>query len=186
MKLGDWLLFLGKNLYVSIIRNNSSIGIFSVKDILNNKQDILNLPIVSNSVKIHKGKASIINSYSTANIKNEPYLYDADILYLVVELDKVTVKDLIIKKDYDYISWRVTLPDEYGGGDTFFGTSRSKNGKLISLDGDIYDENTEIIKYEEWSAPEDGIMNGLTIVYKSEWRYLEDDIIRKKKHKNTI
>ena len=36
----------------------------------------------------------------------------------------MTVKDLIKNKDYDYISWRVTLPEKAGGGDTFFGSGK--------------------------------------------------------------
>lgn len=74
------------------------------------------------------------------------------------------IKDLIQKKDYDYISYRITLPEKAGGGDTFFGCAASKNGKLISLDGDNYYEDEEILDYREWSQPEDGIENGLTVV----------------------
>ena len=81
----------------------------------------------------------------------------------------MTVGDLIKDKDYDYISWRVTLPEKMGGGDTFIGHTRSENGKLISLDGDIYSEETEILNYKEWSDEEDGIKNGLTIIYEGEW-----------------
>lgn len=81
----------------------------------------------------------------------------------------MTVGDLIKHKDYDYISWRVTLPEKAGGGDTFFGCTKSENGKLIPLDGDIYSEDTEVLSYEEWSDEEEGIKNGLTIVYEGEW-----------------
>lgn len=81
----------------------------------------------------------------------------------------MTVGDLIKKKDYDYISWRVTLPESAGGGDTFFGVAASKNGKLISLDGDTYYEDEEILCYKEWSKPEEGINNGLTVVVEGEW-----------------
>ena len=80
----------------------------------------------------------------------------------------MTVGDLIKNKDYDYISWRVTLPDDLGG-DMFSGAAKSENGKLISLDGDSYSENTEIIGYEEWDNPKEGIKNGLTVIYKGEW-----------------
>ena len=80
----------------------------------------------------------------------------------------MTVRDLIKNKDYDYISWRATLPENLGGGDMFVGCAKSENGKLISLDGDIYSENTEILEYEEWSDEEEGIKNGLTIVYEGE------------------
>lgn len=81
----------------------------------------------------------------------------------------MTVGDLIKNKDYDYISWRVTLPEHMGGGDTFFGSTKSENGKLISLDGDIYSEKTEVLSYEEWENPEKDIKNGLTIVYEGKW-----------------
>lgn len=81
----------------------------------------------------------------------------------------MTIKDLITKKDYDYISWRVTLPENAGGGDTFFGCTKSENGKLIPLDGDIYSEDTEIISYEEWNDEDEGIKSGLTIIYEGEW-----------------
>lgn len=81
----------------------------------------------------------------------------------------MTVKDLIKNKDYDYISWRVTLPEKMGGGDTFMGVTGSKNGKLISLDGDSYSEETEVLEYKEWSDEDKGIKNGLTIVFEGEW-----------------
>ena len=38
----------------------------------------------------------------------------------------MTVGDLIKNKDYDYISWRVTLPEKVGGGDTFLGVQEVK------------------------------------------------------------
>lgn len=82
----------------------------------------------------------------------------------------MTVRDLIKNKDYDYISWRIMLPErfkdesEYEEG-VFIGQCRSENGKLISLDGDtIYDEDDVVLKYEEWSNPSKGIYNGLTVV----------------------
>lgn len=81
----------------------------------------------------------------------------------------MTVEDLIKNKDYDYISWRVTLPERFGGGDTFAGCARSENGKLIPLDGDIYSEKTEVLEYEEWDNPEENIKNGLTILYDGHW-----------------
>ena len=61
----------------------------------------------------------------------------------------MTVLDLIQYEDYDYIEWRVISPDD--NSEIFFGASASKNGELISLDDDIYDENTEIIRYEKWT-----------------------------------
>ena len=78
----------------------------------------------------------------------------------------MTIGDLIKTKDYDYVSYRLTLPD---GDDTFAGCFSSKCGKIIPLDGDIYDENEEVLSYEEWSQPKDDIQNGLTVVVKGEW-----------------
>lgn len=73
----------------------------------------------------------------------------------------MTVRDLIKDKNYVYISWRVTLPEKAGGGDTFFGLCKSMNGELISLDGDTYDEDSEVVWYKEWTA--DDFKPGLTV-----------------------
>lgn len=83
----------------------------------------------------------------------------------------MTVGDLIRNKDYDYISWRMIIPGLFDGDSLFFGCTKSENGKLISLDGDTYSEGEEIISWEEWSNPEKGIVNGLTVVTEGEvWR----------------
>lgn len=74
----------------------------------------------------------------------------------------MTLGNLIKNKDYDYVSYRLKLPDK---SDIFAGCFASKAGKIISLDGDtIYDEKDEVLSYEEWSNPEEGIQNGLTVV----------------------
>ena len=78
----------------------------------------------------------------------------------------MTIGDLIKNKDYDYVSYRLTFRD---GSDTFAGCFKSKNGEIISLDGDIYDKDEEVLSYEEWAQPEDDINNGLTVVVKAEW-----------------
>ena len=78
----------------------------------------------------------------------------------------MTIGDLIKNKDYDYVSYRLTLWD---GSDTFAGCFASKGGKIIPLDGDIYDKDEEVLSYEEWAKPEDDINNGLTVVVKGEW-----------------
>ena len=78
----------------------------------------------------------------------------------------MTIGDLIKNKDYDYVSYRLTLLD---GGDTFAGCFKSKNGEIIPLDGDVYDKDEEVLSYEEWAQPEDDINNGLTVVVKAEW-----------------
>ena len=77
----------------------------------------------------------------------------------------MTIGDLIKNKDYDYVSYRLTLPN---GGDTFAGCFVSKGGKIIPLDGDIYDKDEEVLSYKEWSSPEDDINNGITVVVKAE------------------
>ena len=63
------------------------------------------------------------------------------------------VKDLIAKKDYKYISWRIPIDLHDGKGltDIFIGECKSVDGKLISLDGDtFYDEEDEVIRYKEF------------------------------------
>ena len=78
----------------------------------------------------------------------------------------MTIGDLIKNKDYDYVSYRLTLPNS---DDTFAGCFASKDGEIIPLDGDIYDKDEEVLSYEEWSKQEDDINNGLTVVVKGEW-----------------
>jgi len=76
------------------------------------------------------------------------------------------IKDLISKKDYDYVSYRL-LVETYDSQDplnVFAGCFASKDGKIISLDGDRYDELEEVLEYEEWHDKKRGITNGLTIV----------------------
>ena len=77
----------------------------------------------------------------------------------------MTISDLIKNKDYDYVSYRLLLPD---GDDTFAGCFSSKDGEIFSLDGDIYNNDEEVLSYEEWTSSEDNIQNGLTIVVKGE------------------
>ena len=79
----------------------------------------------------------------------------------------MTVKDLIKKKDYDYISWRLEPPEDWIEEDIFAGACKSKDGKLISIDGDSYSENEVVVRYEEWT--DNDFKNGLTVVVKAEW-----------------
>ena len=78
----------------------------------------------------------------------------------------MTIGDLIERKDYDYVSYRLTLRD---GSDTFAGCFASKGGEIIPLDGDIYDKDEEVLSYEEWYDTEEGIQSGLTVIVKGEW-----------------
>lgn len=71
---------------------------------------------------------------------------------------EMKVKDLIAEKDYEYITYRMRIDSD----DIFVGECKSVDGKLISLDGDtIYDEDDEVIRYEETE-------NGLIVVVKYE------------------
>ena len=78
------------------------------------------------------------------------------------------VKDLISKKDYDYIEWYITLPEYLGKSEMFFGISKSINGELIALDGDTYSESETVLRYNEWSDDKSGVKNGLVIVVQGE------------------
>lgn len=78
----------------------------------------------------------------------------------------MTIGDLIKNKDYDYVPYRLTLPN---GDDTFTGCFASKDSEVITLDGDIYLKDEEVLSYEEWDSPEDDIRNALTVIVKGEW-----------------
>ena len=84
------------------------------------------------------------------------------------------VADLIKEKDYDYIEWRSILPEKLGGGDIFTGSCKSLNGELVSLDGDHYSKETEVLEYEEWDNPLDNITNGITIIYDAKFKTQEE------------
>lgn len=75
-----------------------------------------------------------------------------------------TIGDLIKNKDYDYVEYRVVIPSEDEQDDIFAGAFRTEAGKIIPLDGDIYDQNKEVVESEEWSDIENGIKNGLTVI----------------------
>lgn len=78
-----------------------------------------------------------------------------------------TIGDLIKDKDYDYISYRLTMKDK---SESFFaGCFKSESGKIIPLDGDVYSLDEEVLRYEEWSKPEEGINKGLTVVVDYDW-----------------
>ena len=70
------------------------------------------------------------------------------------------VKDLIAEKDYDYISYKILINDV----SEFAGICHSENGKLISDDGDTYDEEDVVIDYKEWS--DDLYKNSLSVTVK--------------------
>lgn len=82
----------------------------------------------------------------------------------------VKIKDFL-KRNYDYVEYRVTLP-EYKGDleDTIFaGCFKIIGGKIISLDGDTYSESEEVIWSEEWSDEKEDIKHGLSVLVKGGW-----------------
>lgn len=86
----------------------------------------------------------------------------------------MTVGDLIKNKDYDRINWRMVVPehmrDRFGGeSHIFVGIAASKGGRLISLDGDSYSRDAEVVMHREWNKPLEGIFNGLTVVTENDW-----------------
>lgn len=83
------------------------------------------------------------------------------------------IGDLIENKDYDYVEYRLICPD--GKNDIFAGCFKSENGEIISLDGDNYSKNEEVLNYEEWSNPKENIKNGLTVVIKTTWYKTKGD-----------
>ena len=50
------------------------------------------------------------------------------------------------------------------GESIYCGCFNVVNGEIKSLDGDLYSKDEHVVLYEEWSEPERGINNGLTIV----------------------
>ena len=80
----------------------------------------------------------------------------------------MTIQDLINKKDYDYISYRVTHPKAPDG--VFIGSCHSINGELIPNDyQDYFSPDEEVLDYDEWKDLEKGIKNGLDILVEGEW-----------------
>lgn len=77
------------------------------------------------------------------------------------------IRDLA-KKDYDYVSYRIKLDEksakEVGQDSIFAGEFAIKDGKIISLDGDTYNLDEEVVNYKEWSSEQ--CKSGLTITVK--------------------
>lgn len=78
-----------------------------------------------------------------------------------------TIGDLIKDQNYDYVSYRLTMEDK--NESIFAGCFKAENGKIIPLDGDVYGLDEEVLRYEEWNKPEEGIYKGLTIVVDCDW-----------------
>ena len=88
-----------------------------------------------------------------------------------------TIGEVIAGKNYDYVSYRgydekrnspPALPDGSIEGE-FCGCFKVANDKIISLDGDSYDNDEFVIASEEWTKPDDGIERGLTIIVAMEF-----------------
>lgn len=87
-----------------------------------------------------------------------------------------TIGKIIAAKDFDYVAYREydekgTLPPATGNNTDgkFFGCFKVTNGKIISLDGDSYDDSEPVIAAEEWTNPDKGIEKGLTVVVAMEY-----------------
>lgn len=75
----------------------------------------------------------------------------------------MTIGNLIKDKDYDFIELRVIEPELHNS--VFVGTAKSESGELISLDGDTYCKDVEILSYEEWSGKK--VKRALSVVCES-------------------
>ena len=74
-----------------------------------------------------------------------------------------TLGDFIQDKDFDCIEIREFHVISNYMSFIFIGKAASKNGELISLDGDSYSKDIQIFDYWYWENPEKGIKSGLTI-----------------------
>ena len=75
-----------------------------------------------------------------------------------------TIGEIINKKDYDYVSYRLWCSGEYGKYGIFAGCFSVKNGEIMPLDGDIYNKNEKVVASEEWTNEEEGVYSGLTVI----------------------
>lgn len=82
-----------------------------------------------------------------------------------------TIGEIVAGKDYDYVSYRGydekrNYPPATGNNTDgeFCGCFKVKNGEIIPLDGDSYDDSEPVIATEEWTMLDEGIEKGLTVV----------------------
>lgn len=75
-----------------------------------------------------------------------------------------TIGDLIKNKDYDYVDYRITYSDCNNNTGIFAGCFKSEDGKIISLDGDVYNEYEKVVASEEWTTEKNRKMKGLTVI----------------------
>lgn len=82
-----------------------------------------------------------------------------------------TIGDIIdaAGHDFDYVSYRIPMNRKNFGASEdddgeFAGCFRTENGIIHPLDGDSYGRDEPVLASEEWSSPEDGVSNGLTVI----------------------
>lgn len=87
-----------------------------------------------------------------------------------------TIGEIVAGKDYDYVSYRGydekrNYPPATGNNTDgeFCGCFKVKNGEVIPLDGDSYDDSEPVIATEEWTMPDEGIGEGLTVIVAMEF-----------------
>lgn len=87
-----------------------------------------------------------------------------------------TIGEIVAGKDYDYVSYRGydekrNYPPATGNNTDgeFCGCFKVKNGEIIPLDGDSYDDSEPVIATEEWAMPDEGIGEGLTVIVAMEF-----------------
>lgn len=87
-----------------------------------------------------------------------------------------TIGEIIAGKDYEYVSYRGydekrDFPPATGNNTDgeFCGCFKVKNGEIIPLDGDSYDDSEPVIATEEWTMPDEGIGEGLTVIVAMEF-----------------
>lgn len=74
-----------------------------------------------------------------------------------------TLGDLIRDKDFDCIEIRELMIVGNHLSSVFIGKAASKNGELISLDGDSYSKDWRVFDYAYWGNSETGVNVGLTV-----------------------
>lgn len=84
--------------------------------------------------------------------------------------------------DFDYVSYRIPMNRKNFGTSEdddgeFAGCFRTENGIIHPLDGDSYGRDEPVLASEEWSSPEDGVSNGLTVIIDVE--FLTDEEFEK-------
>lgn len=109
-----------------------------------------------------------------------------------------TIGEIVAGKDYDYVSYRGydekrNYPPATGNNTDgeFCGCFKVKNGEIIPLDGDSYDDSEPVIATEEWTMPDEGIGEGLTVIVAMEFvpaRELDEYLktYRKEKEKKML